>query len=138
MTASKFITKLLILWYCNLNSPTHLTNVDELTFPYLQRRDNFPIDRQIAREVSKGVTRYIVVTARNQISFFIALTSLFTLYSPLLSFSPSFGAQPLQSVSVILVAVVGPFVFLFLFNHNEFLSSVKWREQSLYNLQGVW
>lgn len=60
MTASKFIIKLLILWHCNLNAPAHLTNVNELTFPYLQRTDHFPMDKELTTEVSKGVARLIV------------------------------------------------------------------------------
>lgn len=46
-------------------------------------------------------------------SFFIALTSLSSLYPPLLSFSPFFGVRHLRSTSVIFMAVVGPFVFVF-------------------------
>lgn len=59
MTASKFLIKLLILWHCNINAPAHLENVNELTFLYLQRADNFPTDKEPPTEVSKGVARHL-------------------------------------------------------------------------------
>lgn len=99
MTASKLLIKLLILWHCNINAPAHLTNVSYLTFLYLQRADSFPTDKEPPAEVSKGVSlvTYSGVAAGNQVSFFIALTNLSSLYPSLLLFSPFFGVRPLWS-----------------------------------------
>lgn len=52
-----------------MNAPAHLTNVDELTFLYLQRMDNFPTDKEPPTDISKGVSPVSGVTAGNQVSF---------------------------------------------------------------------
>lgn len=70
VTASKILIKLLILSHCNMNAPARLTNVNELTFLYLQRMDNFPTDKEPPTDISKGVSpvTYSGVTAENQVS----------------------------------------------------------------------
>lgn len=98
MTASMFLIKLLILWYCNINALAHLTNINEFTSLYLQREDHFPTAKEPPRDVFRGVSpvAYSGVTAGNQVSLFIALTNLSSLYPSLLSFNPwGHGVRPL-------------------------------------------